>query len=303
MAAAYKRAAGHAGSWYTDDPVALARSFEKWLAEAAAEESIAVGVLAAGRLAGVICPHAGYRYSGPTAAHSFMHVRAALRSAPGIRRVFVLGPSHKVSLEGIAISGASICSTPCGDLAVDQEIVAGLLSVLSGKIARRMTQREDENEHSIEMQLPFLAHVMAQARGAAWQSSATIVPIMVGRMSGAVAGGAKVADVVAAALAPFLADASNLFVISSDFCHWGDRFDFQPFAAVRDRERLAPEMRVASSSACPDIGDCIEHLDRTGMQVRAAAGIAVAVCSRRCVTSRHGLSTARRWLPATPHCS
>jgi AmmeMemoRadiSam system protein B len=303
MAAAYKRAAAHAGSWYTDDPVALARLFEKWLAEAAADESVAVGVPAAGRLAGVICPHAGYRYSGPTASHSFMHVLAALRSASGIRRIFVLGPSHKVSLEGIAISGATLCSTPCGDLAVDQETVVGLLSALSGKIARRMTQREDENEHSIEMQLPFLAHAMAQARGAAWQSSATIVPIMIGRISGSVAGGSKVADVLAAALAPFLADTGNLFIISSDFCHWGDRFDFQPYASARDRERAAPEVRGAGSSGCPDIGDCIEYLDRTGMQVRYAAGVAVAVCSQCRVTYRHGLFTARRWLPATPHCS
>jgi AmmeMemoRadiSam system protein B len=175
---------------------------------------------------------------------------------------------------------------------VDQETAAGLLSVLPGKIARRMTQREDENEHSIEMQLPFLAHLMAGARGAAWQSSATIVPIMVGRIGGSAAGGSKVADVLAAALAPFLADASNLFVISSDFCHWGDRFDFQPYASVRDRERLAPEMRGTGSSACPDIGDCIEHLDRTGMEVSAGAGLAVAACSQRSVTSRHGLFTA-----------
>lgn len=73
----------------------------------------------------------------------------------------------------------------------------------------------DETEHSIEMHLPYVAKVMAD-----FKDSFTIVPILVGSLN------PDKEAVYGSILAPYLADPQNLFVISSDFCHWGQRFRY-----------------------------------------------------------------------------
>lgn len=108
------------------------------------------------------------------------------------------------------LSLASAYSTTQGQVEVDQEVYHQLLQ--SG-LFDRMRIDVDEAEHSLELQLPFIAHMM---RGQSYK----LVPIMIGALS---------VDREAAygqVLGPFLNDPSNLFVISSDFCHWGQRFGF-----------------------------------------------------------------------------
>lgn len=78
-----------------------------------------------------------------------------------------------------------------------------------------MDQKTDEDEHSIEMHLPYVAKVMEDFR-----DQFTIVPIMVGSIS------SEWEETYGKMLAPYLADPQNLFVISSDFCHWGARFRY-----------------------------------------------------------------------------
>lgn len=78
-----------------------------------------------------------------------------------------------------------------------------------------MTISVDEAEHSIEMHLPYIAKVMAD-----FKDSFTIVPILVGSLT------PDEEAVYGSILAPYLADPQNLFVISSDFCHWGQRFRY-----------------------------------------------------------------------------
>lgn len=76
----------------------------------------------------------------------------------------------------------------------------------------QMSQSVDEEEHSIEMHLPYIAKVMKEKR-----DKLTIVPILVGalKQQGEVTYGQL--------LSKYLADPENLFVISSDFCHWGEQ--------------------------------------------------------------------------------
>jgi len=192
------RRASHADSWYSGDSLQLARELEQWLNT--------VQVLGTGARA-VICPHAGYRFSGPTAAHSFKQI-----DPDKVRRIFILGPSHHVRLSGCAVTGCSRYQTPLGDLAIDTAIVRDLCDT---GLFETMTMEADEDEHSIEMQLPYIAKVMECAR-----HSYTIVPIMVGSLSPS--SEAKYGKV----LAKYLEDPSNCFVISSDFCHWGNRFRY-----------------------------------------------------------------------------
>ena len=73
----------------------------------------------------------------------------------------------------------------------------------------------DEAEHSIEMHLPYIAKVMAE-----FKDYFTIVPILVGSTN------AKEEALYGSILAPYLADPQNLFIVSSDFCHWGQRFRY-----------------------------------------------------------------------------
>lgn len=84
----------------------------------------------------------------------------------------------------------------------------------TGKFTK-MEMSTDEDEHSIEMHLPYVAKVMED-----FKDQFTLVPILVGSIP------PDVEAVYGALLAPYLADPQNLFVISSDFCHWGKRFSY-----------------------------------------------------------------------------
>jgi len=193
------RRASHANSWYSGDGDTLGRELEAWLGGVAR-------VMPAPARA-VICPHAGYRYSGATAAHAFRQIDPHV-----VRTIFVMGPSHHIRLSGCAVSQCVKYQTPLGDLQVDVEVTKELLETDQFEM---MSIEADEDEHSLEMQLPYIAKVMEPARG-----NFTIVPIMVGSLSPS--NEAKYGKI----LAKYLEDPSNAFVISSDFCHWGQRFRY-----------------------------------------------------------------------------
>jgi AmmeMemoRadiSam system protein B len=100
MSKEYRRRAHHAGSWYEDDSQDLSETLDAFLSET--ETPSTEG--AAGLPRGIIAPHAGYSYSGPTAAHAYMHLKEALmRGWNGT--VVVLHPSHHAYLDGCAVSG------------------------------------------------------------------------------------------------------------------------------------------------------------------------------------------------------
>ncbi len=124
--------------------------------------------------------------------------------------MFLLGPSHHHFTRQCLLSPAISYNTPLGAAMIDQQIYAELLE--TGRFAR-MRADVDEAEHSLELHMPYLMHIM---RG----RSFTLVPIMVGALP----------FVTEAAygqvLGPYLNDPANLFIISSDFCHWGSRFSY-----------------------------------------------------------------------------
>uniref|UniRef100_A0A7S2RSE4 Protein MEMO1 n=1 Tax=Rhizochromulina marina TaxID=1034831 RepID=A0A7S2RSE4_9STRA len=206
VAGRYVRRASHAGSWYTNKEAELDGQLDGWLAEA--PPRVAEPVRA------IIAPHAGYSYSGPTAAHAYSHMVQAAMERP-IERVFVLGPSHHVYLRGCAVSAATECLTPLGPLQVDQQICDELLS--SGMF-ELMSMDVDEDEHSIEMHLPYIA----KALHASGCRNVQIIPILVGSLN------EEAQARYGQLLAPYLDDPTNFFVVSSDFCHWGERFNYQP---------------------------------------------------------------------------
>ena len=136
------RRASHANSWYSANSAHLDRDLSGWLSAA---DQISHPARA------VICPHAGYSYSGSTAAYSFKQLDPAT-----VKTIFILGPSHHVRLSCCALTQCTTYQTPLGDLTVNREITNQLLE--TGKF-ELMSIDADEDEHSIEMQLPFIAKV------------------------------------------------------------------------------------------------------------------------------------------------
>lgn len=149
------------------------------------------------------------------------------------KRVFILGPSHHVSLSGCALTTADTYQTPLYNLKIDKDLNQELMQ---SKLFEQMSMKADEDEHSIEMHLPYVAKVM---EGKQFK----IVPVMVGSLNSARE------QAYGELFAKYLANEENLFVISSDFCHWGSRFSYQYY----DRD-------------WGSIHESIEKLDRLGME-------------------------------------
>jgi len=226
------RRATHAGSWYTDDRADLAGQLSSWLAQVQPTDC--------GAARAIIAPHAGYSYSGPTAAWAYHHV-----PCDSVRRIFLLGPSHNLYTPKCLLSTCTEYATPLRSIRVDGAIYDELAA--TGAFDE-MDLAVDEREHSLEMHLPYIAHIMGDR-------PYTLVPIMVGALSEA--SEARYGRI----LAPYLTDPQNLFVISSDFCHWGERFRF----TYQDRKHG------------PEIFHSIEALDKQGMaliEAQDAAGFA-----------------------------
>lgn len=213
-----------AGAFYPADAQVLRETVEQHLAharEARWPESPPPKAL--------IVPHAGYVYSGPVAAHAFARLEA---SRDAVRRIILVGPTHHVPFSGLAVPSHDAFETPLGSVGVDEE---ARRTLLAGSLA---TLRDDAHqwEHSLEVQLPFLQHVLG---------SFVVLPIAVGR--------ASPAD-VAAALDTLWGGDETLIVVSSDLSHYHDyrtakRMDTATAKAI---ETLSPDA-IGQEDACGQI--------------------------------------------------
>jgi AmmeMemoRadiSam system protein B len=182
-----------AGSFYPADPAEL-------------RETVARLLFAAppgGPPKALIAPHAGYVYSGPTAAAAFRR----LENAP-YSRVVLLGPSHFTHLHGVALPGALAMRTPLGDIPVEDA-------------ALPHNPRAHSLEHALEVELPFL-----QASLRAF----TLVPLAVGEATPE-----EIADV----LDRLWGGPETLIVVSSDLSHYLPYGDAQRADAASAKEILA----------------------------------------------------------------
>ncbi|KAF9270262.1 UPF0103-domain-containing protein [Marasmius fiardii PR-910] len=232
------RSALHAGSWYTDSGSRLDSELSAWLQKVHPTDQ----VFPIKGCKAIIAPHAGYSYSGPTAAWAYKAI-----DTTGIRRVFILGPSHHVYLDGCALSSFAEYATPIGNLPLDLETIHELKE--TGMFAT-FDLDDDEAEHSLEMHLPYVRKVFEGEK-------IMIVPIVVGAISTD-----KEAS-FGSLLAPYLARDDTIFVISSDFCHWGTRFSYtfyypQPLPSDATGIRLS---RSVSPSSDHPVHESIRRLD------------------------------------------
>jgi MEMO1 family protein len=184
------RRAAVAGTWYPGDRASLVSEVEGYLADVAPVE-------VPGRLVALISPHAGLRYSGPVAAHAF----ARLRGRRDLTVVLV-GPSHRVHFEGVSVYARGAFATPLGEIPIDEEVAEALLAADDVLLDEPSPHRE---EHSLEMQLPFLQHLVPGLR---------IVPLLMGSQA------RPEVEALAGVLGRTLQGKDVLLVASSDLSHY-----------------------------------------------------------------------------------
>lgn len=209
-----------AGMFYPAQAPVLREMIDGLLKGSAVEDESAVCPKA------LIVPHAGYIYSGAVAAAGYAQLRPHRKR---IRRVVLLGPSHRVGFHGLATSTATAWRTPLGDVPLDEQ-AARELAALPQVIA---LDRAHADEHSLEVQLPFLQRTL---------DAFTLLPLVVGEAS---------AGEVAEVLERFWYDEHTLFVISSDLSHYLDyetcqRVDHVTCQAI---ETLAGDL-IGNEQAC-----------------------------------------------------
>ena len=199
------RPAAVAGTWYPGTRATLERTVDAHLGAAAkdaAYESTAVGVRCP---RAVIAPHAGLMYSGPVAAYAYQLVRGCAYDA-----VVLVGPSHFVGFEGVSMWPRGGWSTPFGDVPVAADIAA----VIAAGAPVQEYPAAHAREHSLEMQLPFVAHLLP---------GVPIVPLVMGYQTRTTA--EQLGDALGRALRR--TDGPNdppnvLLVASSDLSHYHD---------------------------------------------------------------------------------
>ncbi|KAJ2547822.1 hypothetical protein EV175_005064 [Coemansia sp. RSA 1933] len=250
------RKATHAGSWYSADSEQLDSELQGWLDDVPGSicEIEPEGTHCPAPVPGaraIIGPHAGLSYSGATAAYAYRCIDVSK-----VRRVFLLGPSHHVYLESCALSGCVEYQTPLGNIKVDREAIDELRSKPGGDAWQTMGIGADEDEHSLEMHLPFIYKTFEASI-----DQIRLVPIMVGNLR--FAKERQFGEM----LAPYLASEENMFIISSDFCHWGNRFRFTLYRESEHSRaiHLGTRPRNDAPGKLP-IWKSIQNLDWAGMR-------------------------------------
>jgi MEMO1 family protein len=174
-----------------------------------------------------------------------------------------LHPSHHYYMEDCcAVSGASEIATPLGNLPVDDALRQELLRLQRGHHFSIMTQAVDEAEHSGEMQYPYLAKVIAAGNNHNNNNNNNkkaiqVLPIMCGNLS--VPKEAFYGNL----LAKIIARPQVLCVISTDFCHWGRRFSYQPTATTSSSDNDGDDDSGGNNM---EIHEFIQQLDHKGME-------------------------------------
>ena len=177
-----------AGTFYPDDPVELREMVSGFLKQARPSGIVPKAIIA---------PHAGYIYSGPVAASAYAQI---LPSHGRIKRVVLLGPSHRAAFRGLAATSAAQFSTPLGNVPVDREAI----NQIKGLAQVAILDAAHSLEHSLEVHLPFLQEVLGHF---------SLVPLAVGDAT---------AEDVAEVLDALWGGPETLIVVSSDLSHYHD---------------------------------------------------------------------------------
>lgn len=213
------RAPAVAGMFYPGDPQGLAASVRAYLdASPGADAPDPAGQNAHAAIPkALIVPHAGYQYSAPIAASGYRLLEPAHRS---ICRVVLLGPAHRVYVNGMAVPSAKAFDFPGGSIPLDLQAIEDICQ-LPGVL---VSDEAHADEHCLEVHLPFLDAVL---------DDFLLVPIVVGACPAA-----QVADVLDA----LWGGEETAIIVSSDLSH------YLPYSEARAVDAQTSQAIVARSS-------------------------------------------------------
>lgn len=206
-----------AGAWYEGNPNDLTRAIDGYLDQAELPEL-------PGEVVAVIAPHAGHIYSGPVAGYAFATVRGR---EPDL--VAVLSPMHQYHPDSLLTTAHDAYETPLGQIPVNQEALEVLNSRLKKRLGYGLTAVAYDQEHSLEIELPFLQRALS--------SDFKLLPVMVRAHS------LQVSEQLGIALAEVLYGKNALLVASTDLSHYYSRKQADTFDSemLRRVEAFSPE--------------------------------------------------------------
>jgi MEMO1 family protein len=182
------------GAWYPGNPTQLRQAIDLYLENASPPEL-------PGEVVALVAPHAGYQYSGHVAGHAFKTVQGRAFS-----KVLVLSPLHQYHPQPILTSAHQAYHTPLGDIPVDRESLEVISQKLQKKTGLAFTPIANDQEHSLEIELPFLQ--------CALRGDFALIPIMLRDQS------REIAKALGEALGESLKETDCLMVASSDLSHF-----------------------------------------------------------------------------------
>ena len=233
-----------AGSWYSGDPRMLKRELRAWLDAVPPTDRAPV--------CAAIVPHAGYAWSGSVAAH-------AMRELEGraVSRVLIMGPTHRVPLQNrISVADATAYRTPLGDLPADTDLAGRLrlYPVFTGP------DRAQPGEHSVELQLPWIAETLG--------GKTPVLTLVCGQLDDHAVH--EAAEALRAEM-----DAGAVVIVSSDFTHYGEDFDYVPFRDDVEKQLEALDLGAFELIRAHDSAGFQRYVADTGATICGAAPLAV----------------------------
>jgi MEMO1 family protein len=215
-----------AGQFYPADPSELRQMVDEFVAQAAVPNL-------SGQIVALIAPHAGYIYSGKVAAHSY-----ALLKRQKFERVVVIAPSHFEAFPFNSVYNGDAYATPLGDVEVDKEFAAKLakMSPLIQLSNRGHTPMQQQGEHALEVQLPFLQRMLGEFK---------LVPIVMGEQT------YETERALGVALAKMIQGTHTLIVASSDLSHYhpyeeASKIDHKTLKAIERWDYLSLSLNLES---------------------------------------------------------
>ncbi len=247
-----------AGSFYPGSPAKLAAMLGEMTSHA--RKIVEKLELPPRRPAAVILPHAGYVYSGVAAAAGML---AASAGFPDVKRAVLIAPSHRIGFNGVAVGTYTGFATPIGDLPADLERQDELRKACDGRLLH-CSDRALAAEHALEVELPLILSVFGA------------IPVLA-----AVTGSMHPSEArkLAAHFSPFAGDGETLFVVSSDFTHYGADFGYVPFKTDIPDNLRRLDLTGAGHIAAGDLDGFGRFLSSTGATICGAAGIKLVMAA------------------------
>jgi MEMO1 family protein len=230
------------GKWYPADANTLNKQLGALFQK--------IDVKPADNIIALILPHAGYQFSGKTAAAGLQTL------GKKYKRIIIIGPSHYVSMENVlSVPQATHYQNPLGEVPLDVEFINKLLAWPQFSNFPQANQYE----HSTQIQVPLLQHV---------QRDFKLVPIVAGRCSPQ-----TISEV--AAILKNLIDSDTLVIASSDFVHYGPNYDYVPFTENVPEQIKKLDMGAYDYIAKLDSSGFLKYRSDTGATICGYVPIAI----------------------------